>query len=146
LRKLLWPCKCHPMLLTFGVPPAVLALWWEAAIIRRLDFPMPKIFALLEAASHASDCGVAAALLVVARSLCCDSSTSLGSESMNVSAQEKERKKEREMLRNNNQPVETAMAVVVLMETAQHVLNLLPFNKDEQCLQQTGNRINMSKY
>jgi len=35
------------------------------------------------------------------------------------------------MLRNNNQPVETAMAVVVPMETAQHVLNLLPHNKDE---------------
>jgi len=52
---------------------------------------MPKVFALLEAAGCASDHGVAVAQAVVARSLCCDSSTGLGSESMNVSAQEKER-------------------------------------------------------
>jgi len=36
-------------------------------------FPMPKVFALLEAASCALDCGVAAAQAVVTRSLCHDS-------------------------------------------------------------------------
>jgi len=44
------------------------------AFIRGLDFPMPKIFALLEAAGHALDCSVAVAQAVVARSVCCDSS------------------------------------------------------------------------
>jgi len=41
---------------------------------------MPKVFALLEAAGRALDHGVAAVQAVVARSLCCNSSASLGSE------------------------------------------------------------------
>jgi len=53
---------------------------WEVAFVCGLDFPMPKVFALLEATGHASDCGVAAAQVVVASSLCCNSSASLGSE------------------------------------------------------------------
>jgi len=48
------------------------------AFIHGLDFPMPKVFALLEATGHALDHGVVAVQAVVARSLCCDIS-SLGS-------------------------------------------------------------------
>jgi len=99
---------------------------------------MPKVFALLEATSCASDHGVAMVQAVVAGSLCCGSSTSLGSESMNVSAQEKERKKEREMLRNNNQPVETPVAVAVPLEAEQQTVNPLPGHKEERCPQQTS--------
>ncbi len=62
------------MPLTFGVRPAVQALRWEVAFICGLDFPMPKIFALLEAAGRALERGAAAVQAVVARALGCDSS------------------------------------------------------------------------
>jgi len=100
--KLLWAalCECHLMLLTFGVLPAVLALWWEVAFIHGLFFPIPKVFSFLRAAGHALDCGLQWRKWWYLDHHVASAAAALGSESMTVSAKEKERK----ILRNNNQP------------------------------------------